>query len=162
MSAETATKQSAEEKEAFHRAAEAKIKTFNYAKPVDSGRPKDVSSLIRGSLLKVTVQTVRDGGENNLHYHTKSETAWMVLHGRVRFYGVGDALLGEFGQNEGIFLPGGARYWFEKTGDEDLEMLQMVGIDAHGNAKAERINVDAHKDWMDDKYLQVYEPEPAR
>jgi mannose-6-phosphate isomerase-like protein (cupin superfamily) len=162
MSAETAAPQTADEKEAFHRAAEAKIKPFKYETPADTGRPKDVTSLLRGSLLKVTVQTVRDGGENNLHYHTKSETAWMVLSGRVRFYGVGDALLGEFGPHEGIFLPGGARYWFEKTGPDDLELLQMVGIDRTGDGKAARINVDAHKDWMSDSaYLQVYEETPA-
>jgi mannose-6-phosphate isomerase-like protein (cupin superfamily) len=53
----------------------------------------------------------------------------MVLRGRARFYGVDDVLLAELGPNEGIFIPGGARYWFEKTGDEDLEILQMVGLD---------------------------------
>ena len=104
-------------------------------------------------MLKVHVQVVREGGENNLHYHTNSETAWMVLRGKARFYGVGDALLAELGPQEGIFLPGGARYWFEKVGSEDLEILQMVGF---SRGDAERINVDSHKDWMTDPYLKVY------
>jgi mannose-6-phosphate isomerase-like protein (cupin superfamily) len=140
------------DKEAMHREAETRVKNFKYKKPGTSERPKDVVSLIRGSMLKVHVQVVRDGGENNLHYHTNSETAWMVLRGRVRFYGVGDELIGEYGQNEGIFIPGGARYWFEKVGDEDLELLQMVGL----AGSAQRINVDAHKDWMHESHLQVY------
>jgi mannose-6-phosphate isomerase-like protein (cupin superfamily) len=140
------------DKETMHREAEARVKNFKYEKPGSSGRPKDVVSLIRGGMLKVHVQVVRDGGENNLHYHTNSETAWMVLRGRVRFYGVGDELIGEYAQNEGIYIPGGARYWFEKVGDEDLELLQMVGM----AGPAQRINVDAHKDWMHESHLQVY------
>lgn len=149
---ENATAPAGADKEAMHREAEARVKNFKYEKPAPSGRPKDVVSLTRGSMLKVHVQVVHDGGENNLHYHTNSETAWMVLRGRVRFYGVGDEVLGEYGPHEGIFIPGGARYWFEKVGDEDLELLQMVGI----AGAAQRVNVDAHKDWMHEKYLQVY------
>jgi mannose-6-phosphate isomerase-like protein (cupin superfamily) len=145
--------------EAFHREAEARVATFRYDRPAPSERPKDVVNLVRSGLLKVHVQIVREGGENNLHYHTHSETAWMVLRGQARFYGVGDALLAELGPQEGIFLPGGARYWFEKVGTEDLEILQMVGLGRDG---AQRINVDGHKDWMTDPYLTVYRSEDAR
>jgi mannose-6-phosphate isomerase-like protein (cupin superfamily) len=146
----------AEEQEAFHRAAEARIESFAYHKPANSGRPKDSVALVRSGMLKIGVQAVYDGGENNLHYHTaNSETAWMVLKGRVRFYGVDDVVLGEYGPHEGIFLPGGSRYWFEKVGDDDLEILQMVGIS--GGQSAKRINVDRHKSWMnDDDRLTIY------
>jgi mannose-6-phosphate isomerase-like protein (cupin superfamily) len=143
-----------EDREALHRAAEARVKTFAYGKPAANGRPKDIVELVRGNLLKVHVQVVHEGGENNLHYHTNSETGWLVLRGHARFYGVDDVVLAELGPNEGIFIPGGARYWFEKTGDEDLELLQMVGLDKAG---AQRINVDAHKDWMTDAQLKVYD-----
>ena len=144
-----------EEKEAFHREAEARISTFSYKTPERSGKPKDVEVIKRKGLLKVYVQTIRDGGENNMHYHTNSETMWMVLRGRARFYGIGDAIIGELGPEEGIFLPGGSRYWFEKVGNEDLELLQTVATEGEDL----RINVDAHKDWMsDDPFLKVYEP----
>ena len=80
----------------------------------------------------------------------------MVLGGRVRFYGVDDVVLAELGPHEGIFLPGGSRYWFEKVGDDDLEILQMVGIS--GGVSAERINVESHKKWMDgDERLTQYQ-----
>jgi hypothetical protein len=47
------------------------------------------------------------------------------LKGRVRFYGPGDKLIGEFGPHEGTITPRYARYWFENAGDEDLEILQV-------------------------------------
>ena len=136
-------------REAYHRAAEARVKTFDYAPPAPGPRPKQSMRLASGDHIKVNVQVVREGGENNLHYHVHSDTTWMVLKGRARFYGPGDVLLGEFGALQGIFMPGGARYWFEKVGDEPLEILQMVGFEK-GPAAERRINVDAHKDWMTD------------
>jgi len=72
------------------------------------------------------VQVVKKhGGENNLHYHTTSASFWMVLKGRVRFYGPDDVLIGEFGPHEGTITPRYSRYWFENVGDEDLEILQV-------------------------------------
>jgi mannose-6-phosphate isomerase-like protein (cupin superfamily) len=146
-----------EEKEAFHREAEARVKTFSYAKPAPSERPKDSIPLAHGAMVRVGIQCVRDGGENNLHYHTKSETVWMVKNGRARFYGPGDTLLADLGPDEGIFIPGGARYWFEKVGPEDLEIFQMMGIET-GHS---RINVSEIRGWMvGEPILNVYE-EPA-
>jgi mannose-6-phosphate isomerase-like protein (cupin superfamily) len=152
---------SPEEKEAFHREAESRIRVFKYEQPPNSGKPKDVAWLSKSPLLNLIVQVVHDGGENNLHYHTNSETVWMVMRGRTRFYGPNDVVLGEIGEKEAIYMPGGARYWFEKVGAEDLELLQIMAVDRAG--EAERINVDAHKNWMnDDKFLQVYEEAGAR
>ncbi len=99
---------SAEQKEALHRAAEAKIVTFAYQKPAEQkdrdGEPmvKQIANLMRGDLMRLNVQIVKEGGENNLHYHTGGDTVWMVLKGAARFYGVGDKLLGEIGPNGGI------------------------------------------------------------
>lgn len=144
-----------DEKEAFHRDAETRVTTFAYARtPPD--RPKDIVPLVRTGLLKVAVQVVHEGGENNLHYHLNSDTTWLVLRGRVRFYGPDDALLAELGPEEGILIPGGARYWFEKTGPDDLEIVQMVGYD-RAKGKPERVNVESHKDWMTAEELRVYE-----
>jgi len=147
------------EKEAFHRDAEARIKTFSYRKPAEAGQVKQIANLFRSDLIRLNVQIVKEGGENNLHYHTGGDNCWMVLRGAARFYGVEDKLLGEFGPNEGILLPGGSRYWFEKVGNEDLEILQIVCRESR-TAKTERINLDRHKDWMTDDFLKVYEKSP--
>lgn len=151
------------QREAFHQAAEARIHTFKYETPENTGRPKNVVKLVKTEFTKLLVQVVRDGGENNLHYHLNSDTCWMVMKGGCRFYGPDDVLLAELKANEGIFMPGGARYWFEKTGAGDLEILQMDSIKEDMGTTETRINVDAHKSWMnDDPKLQVYEtPKPA-
>lgn len=145
--------------EALHRDAEARIKTFSYRKPEGDGEVKQILNLFKSDLIRLNVQIVKEGGENNLHYHTGGDNCWMVLRGVARFYGVGDKLLGEFHADEGILLPGGSRYWFEKIGSEDLEILQIVCREQR-NAKTERVNLERHKDWMTDAALQVYEKAP--
>ena len=75
---------SPDEKEAFHRAAEARMQPVKINDP-HSGKPKDVLLLAKSDRLRALVQIVRDGGENNLHYHTDSDTCWLVLKGKVRF-----------------------------------------------------------------------------
>jgi mannose-6-phosphate isomerase-like protein (cupin superfamily) len=147
---------SPEDKEAFHRAAEKRIQTFRYAPPAEPGAVKDIVTLCKSDLVKVNVQVVQEGGENNLHYHLNSDTCWMVLRGRAKFYGPDDMLIGEFGAHDGILLPGGARYWFEKIGEEPLEILQMVAIDK-AKGQSQRVNIERHKEWMTESALQVYE-----
>lgn len=161
------TPMTAEQKEAFHREAEAKIRTFSYDKPADAkdrdGQPmvKQIANLVRGDLMRLNVQIVKEGGENNLHYHTGGDTTWMVLRGAARFYGVGDKLIGELGALDGILLPGGSRYWFEKVGSEDLEILQIVCKESRA-AQTQRINLDQHKEWMNEDRLQVYDKQAAK
>jgi mannose-6-phosphate isomerase-like protein (cupin superfamily) len=150
------SRMSPEQKEAFHREAEARMQTLRYTAP-QSDKPKDVVMLGRSTRLRTMVQIVKEGGENNLHYHINSDTTWLVLKGRARFYGLGDVLIGDYGPGEGILIPGGSRYWFEKAGEEVLELLQVVGLEP-GGGKSERINLDQHKDWMkDDERLTTYE-----
>ena len=156
MAEASSVPQPGDEKEAFHRDAEARIATFSYRKPAEPGRVKQIANLVRSDLVRLNVQIVKEGGENNLHYHTGGDNCWMVLKGGARFYGVGDTLIADLGPNEGILLPGGSRYWFEKTGNEDLEILQIVCKEQR-NAQTKRINLDQHKDWMEDDYLKVYE-----
>jgi mannose-6-phosphate isomerase-like protein (cupin superfamily) len=159
MNAATLAQLSPEEKEAYHRSSEDRVKTFTYERG-PAGGEKDIISLTRTDLMKVAVQVVHEGGENNLHYHLASDTTWFVLRGGVRFYGPGDVVIAELGLHEGITIPGGARYWFEKTGPDDLELLQMVAYDK-ASGKAQRVNVEAHKDWMKTDDLLVYEGSAA-
>jgi mannose-6-phosphate isomerase-like protein (cupin superfamily) len=151
---------SPEAREALHLEAENRIAVFNYEMSQSSGKPKDVSILAQTPLVVAVVQVVREGGENNLHYHTNSDTLWTVLRGRVRFYGVNDSLLAELGSLESILMPGGARYWFEKIGSEDLVLQQIIAVDRSAG-ESQRINLDKHKAWMEgDAFLTVYD-EPA-
>lgn len=145
-------KMSPAEKEAYHRAAEARIRTIEYRRP-ESDKVKDVVWLMQSPEIVAAVQVVKDGGENNLHYHINADQVYFVLKGRVRFTGVNGKVLGEAGPQQGIFVPGGARYWFEKAGPEDLEVLQLV----FKSGTSERINIESHKPWMEDEQLKVYE-----
>jgi hypothetical protein len=59
---------------------------------------------------------------------------YMVLKGRIRFYGPEDKVLGEYGELEGILLPENSRYWFESVGDEEAYLLQIAGYPKGINA----------------------------
>ncbi|MGE0650779.1 MAG: cupin domain-containing protein, partial [Alphaproteobacteria bacterium] len=104
--------------------------TFSYKKPEALSGDKMIVELAKSRLIRGRVQVVRSGGENNLHSHDGMDGFWLVLNGRVRFYGPGDVVIGEFGQHEGILLPAGEQYWFESADESvDLELLQMAAFD---------------------------------
>ena len=97
-----------------HDAAEAAIQTFSFKAPEVYERRKAIVRLTSNERGQAAVHCLGQGGENNLHYHT-----------RARFYGPEDVVRGEFGPHEGILIPAGARYWFESCGTDDLELLQV-------------------------------------
>src|SRR5207247_4323565 len=78
-------------KEVALMAQEAKI--FKYQTPEFEGVKKSMI-VCNSDLMKVMVQVVEDGGENNLHTHTGDDAFWYVLSGAVKFYGEGDKLIG--------------------------------------------------------------------
>lgn len=132
--------------EAFHREAEARMKTFSYVRPADGYvHGKAMALLGRTDIVKGVVQVVKQGGENNLHYHSKIDSFWFVLKGRVRFYGPGDVLIGEFGPHEGMITPRGARYWFESVGEDELELLQVAAYADPDATNSGRIDASARK-----------------
>ena len=116
---------------------------FGFTKPPAQEAGKAIVSLCQTDILRGAVQVLKEGGDNNLHSHTGMDGFWMVLKGRVRFYGPGDVVLGEFGVHEGIVTPRGTQYWFESCGDEDLELLQVVAFDR--DVKNERVDVNPQK-----------------
>ena len=116
---------------------------FRYQKPDGQTEAKAIVSLCQTDIIRGAVQVVREGGDNNLHSHTGMDGFWMVLKGRVRWYGPGDEVLGEFGVHEGIVMPRGAQYWFESIGEDELELLQVVAFDR--SVKNRRVDVDARK-----------------
>jgi len=104
------------------------MKLVKYSMPADVA-PKILVPLAHSDIMFCAVQIVREGGETNLHSHEAMDGLWFVLQGRVRFYGEGHTLIGEFGRHEGVFVPRNVPYWFESVGDEPLEILQAESID---------------------------------
>jgi mannose-6-phosphate isomerase-like protein (cupin superfamily) len=98
---------------------------FRFHEVPDSPKGKVHVRLAQTDLIRGKVQVLKQGGENNLHAHMKSDGFWFVLEGRVRFYTEGDALVAELGPREGVLIPRGFKYWFEQTGDEPLQILQV-------------------------------------
>ncbi len=128
--------------EAYHAKAEAVMRTFSYSKPDVTGVPRSARvNLGRSDIIRGVVQIWKKGGENNLHYHAGSDSLWIVLGGKARFYGPGDKLIGEFGPHDGVIMPRGARYWFENAEDEDLEILQVVAYEEKGAKGTGRTDV---------------------
>ena len=150
MSATHPRNMSLEEREQFHQAAESEIETIHYQKPVPNGRPKQIAWLVRRPHMQVVVQCVHEGGENNLHYHTNSDTTWLVLKGRAIFEGMEGKFIADLGPMEGVVIPGGSRYKFGKAGEEDLEILQMVAVHNPDDSNGDRINLEVHREWMAD------------
>ena len=104
--------------------------TFSYKKPENLRKGKGIVQLAQTPIIRGRVQIVQEGGENNLHSHTGMDGFWFVLAGKVKFYGPGDVLIGEFGKHEGILIPAGVEYWFESSDvSEALEILQMAGFE---------------------------------
>ncbi len=137
----------AAKKEAFHLAAEALIKNFVFQRPdgeLQPGRKMHVK-LAGTDSCRAQVQVLKKGGENNLHYHPNMDLIYMVLKGRVTFYGPGDKILGSYGPFEGLLLPENSRYWFGSEGDEEAHLLQIAGY-PKGAKMSRRINAEPLKD----------------
>ena len=127
--AEMLGKPASPELEKLHVEAEQKVAPYSYSKPEGVASGKGRVQLVKTDRLNGVVQIVKkNGGENNLHYHTNSDSMWMVLKGRARFYGPDDEVIGEFGPHEGTVTPAYSRYWFENVGDGELELLQVSAL----------------------------------
>lgn len=101
----------------------------NLVQPFALGAGKGRLDLGRTALIRGLVQTFKRGsGDRSLHYHSNTDSFWMVLKGRARFHGPNDETIGDFGPQEGAIMPAYARYWFENAGDDDLEMLQVTAF----------------------------------
>jgi mannose-6-phosphate isomerase-like protein (cupin superfamily) len=103
--------------------------SFKYAKPELRGG-KAVIKLCQTDRMIGIMQVVGKGGETNLHSHPNLDGMWMVLSGRIAFYGPEyETLIGEYGKYEGVLIPRGCPYWFESVGDEPAELLQVEAFD---------------------------------
>lgn len=116
---------------------------FRYEAP-DNDRSKNLTVLCKTDRLAADMQLVKEGGENRLHSHTSSDGFFLVLEGRVTFYGEGDVVLAELGRDEGVVMPHGFKYWFASSSDEPLRILHVAASDPNvkdvrlGPSRAER------------------------
>lgn len=101
--------------------------TFHCGRP-PAEHAKVIRSLCRSDLLEADVQLIDDGGANRLHHHTGQNGFFMVLSGGARFYGADDEVVAELGERDGVLVPHGFDYWFEKTGDGPAEVLHVAAI----------------------------------
>lgn len=101
---------------------------FRYERP-EFERGKKVVKLARTDRMIGLLQVLKDGGENNLHSHAHMDGFWMVISGRVRFYGPENRIIAEVGRLEGVLVPRNCPYWFEAVGDEPVELLQVEVFD---------------------------------
>lgn len=110
----------------------------SYTKP-DLKKKRHIVSLARSDVMIAAVQVFQPGaGETSLHSHPNMDGLWFVLHGRARFYTRNDAVVAELGPQEAVLIPRDCSYWFENSGDDDLEILQVEGLTRPGDA------VEAH------------------
>lgn len=110
-------------------AVETDIAPFQIAKvrPQLVSRGKTSTPLVRAGNLGIGVQVAAsDGGETNLHAHPGTDSAWMVVGGKAKFYTVNDRLLGELEKFEMISIPAGTPYWFDTASDEPLVILHIT------------------------------------
>lgn len=111
---------------------------FNYRRPTEPEGTRQYEVLARTDIAFMMAQVMKEGGENKLHSHRHTDGFWLVMSGRARFYTENDELVAELGPGDGIVTPRHYRYWFEKTGPDDLELLQFEASD-----KPKRTSVEA-------------------
>jgi mannose-6-phosphate isomerase-like protein (cupin superfamily) len=144
----------AAKKEAFHRQAEARIQRFQLDESTAPGATKHYKSdkgaqgtkgaidLAALGSCQARVQVLKKGDKKRgLHYHPNMDQIYMVLKGRVRIYGPGDAVEGDLGPMEGIAYPENSRYWMEPVGDEETWLMQISSF-PKGRAAARAIDLD--------------------
>lgn len=106
--------------------AEGQAVTFKYNRRDPGERTKGMQMLCRTDRVIAAVQHVKNGGETNLHSHNLLDGIWFVLKGRAKFYTTDDVVVADLGPMEGVLLPRGYPYWFERgDGEDDLEILQV-------------------------------------
>jgi mannose-6-phosphate isomerase-like protein (cupin superfamily) len=113
------------------RKREPQAKVLKYEVPeAGSVKGKALVRLAQSGIMFSAIQIIEDGGDNNLHSHAAMDGLWFVLSGQARFYGtLENVVIGELGPHQGIFIPRDYPYWFEKIGEERLQLLQVEAID---------------------------------
>lgn len=104
------------------------VQRFAYTRPaLRAGKTRAASRLVNTDILFAIVQLFEEGGETVKHSHAGMDGFWFVLSGTARFY-IEDEPPFEVSKGQGLTTPREVKYWFEKAGDEPLEILQVDAI----------------------------------
>jgi mannose-6-phosphate isomerase-like protein (cupin superfamily) len=138
---------------------------FSYTKQ-EPKQGKGMQMLCRSDIVIGAVQVVKQGGETNLHSHKLLDGVWFVLKGRARFYTMDDELVADLGQHEGILVPRGYPYWFERgDGPDDLEILQVEAsarpLRSLDEVRQDRVDLAPRKEWAADMSVPTEQSETA-
>jgi mannose-6-phosphate isomerase-like protein (cupin superfamily) len=129
-------------KEAFHKAAEAKIQRFTFDGAAASKGTKGAVDLAAFNSCQARVQILKKGSKKRgLHYHPNMDQVYMVLKGKLRVYGPGDKVTCDLGPMEGIGYPENCRYWMEPVGEEDTWLMHISGY-PKGRGAARVVDLD--------------------
>jgi mannose-6-phosphate isomerase-like protein (cupin superfamily) len=101
---------------------------------------KQVTALAGDDLLKSTVLVAATGGETVLHSHQAMDQIFFVLAGQATFYSSVDDLVAVLGPMEGILVPRGTKYWYEKTSDENLVLFRTAAMDHNAEHESPRFS----------------------
>lgn len=123
-----------------------RAEVFRYERPELGDRSKRIVRFARTDTMFAMVQVVGEGGENNLHSHAKLDGFWFVLGGQATFYTTDDEVIGVLDRHHGILIPRGYPYWFESTGTDVLELLQVEASPSGlGDLSGDRIDHEPMK-----------------
>jgi mannose-6-phosphate isomerase-like protein (cupin superfamily) len=95
--------------------------------------------LVKSDLMQAEMQILTEGGENNMHSNPATDGFWWVVRGRARFYDEDDQPT-EIGAEQGIFVPRGVPYWFEKAGEDTLHLLHVSARSPNFGDVPRRVN----------------------
>ncbi len=90
-------------------------------------------------VMMAEMQIVTEGGENNMHSHPATDGFWWVVSGSAMFYDEHDSPT-KIEAQQGIFVPRGVPYWFEKGGNEPLHLLHVAGRSKDHPDQPNRVN----------------------
>ena len=110
---------------------------FRYEKPLTYAAPTTVVPLGHSDVLTVEMHLAQPGTASHFEADVAAESVWFVIGGHARFYDGVDALVGEFGESEGVAVPRSIAYRFEAVGDVDLAILRIAAVDPRPDASVQ-------------------------
>lgn len=123
-------------------AAEAPAQTFEFFEIhpplLDSG--KQTTTLAQTDILTATVFVAEAGGETVVHSHAGMDQVFIVLAGEATFYSTEHEVVKVLKPFEGILVPRGTVYWYEKTSVENLVLLRTAARTQDGNQETIRLS----------------------
>jgi len=105
------------------------FRTFDLHVPLlESG--KVTTTLAKTDILGCQVQVAELGGENVLHSHPNEDQVFVVLQGEAAWYTDAEAtqVACTVGPFQGVLVPRGTAYWYQKTSEENLVVLRFGAI----------------------------------